>query len=145
MLKTVLLATDGSESALAAARWVAALGEQIPALAVTLLYVVPVPVAYPAPGVHGVPAWEVDEADLWHAAEPVLQVTRQVLGGGRQVEVRVRAGVPAEEIVAEARDSGADLIVVGHRGLNPLQHLLLGSVSERVLRLARCPVVVVRA
>ena len=55
----------------------------------------------------------------------------------------VRAGDPATEIVAWAREHAADLIVVGHRGRNPLAKILLGSVARSVIESAPCPVLVV--
>ena len=59
-----------------------------------------------------------------------------------KVEQRVGHGDPADEILAEARRSGADLIVVGSRGLGEYAELLLGSVSRKVLHLAKVPVMV---
>jgi len=50
--------------------------------------------------------------------------------------------VAAEKIVELARDRHADLIVMGTQGRTGLPHLLLGSVAERVVRLAPCPVLV---
>src|SRR5262249_5488590 len=53
-------------------------------------------------------------------------------------------GPPADEIVAAANDYDADLVVVGARGRGGMERLLLGSVSEKVLRDARCPVLIVK-
>jgi nucleotide-binding universal stress UspA family protein len=53
-------------------------------------------------------------------------------------------GSPADVIVDEAEDSGADLIVVGTRGLHAGRRLLLGSVSTKVVHHAPCDVLVVR-
>jgi nucleotide-binding universal stress UspA family protein len=53
-------------------------------------------------------------------------------------------GLPADEIVRLAKESGADLIVLGARGLNPLKRLVLGSVSTDVLHRAPCDVLVVK-
>jgi nucleotide-binding universal stress UspA family protein len=53
-------------------------------------------------------------------------------------------GRPAEEIVAAAREPGVDLVVMGARGLGPVRRLALGSVSDRVLRRADCPVLIVK-
>ena len=58
---------------------------------------------------------------------------------------RTSVGVPAEEIVDVCAEEGADLIVVGTHGWTGLKHMLLGSVAEKVLRTATCPVLVVRA
>jgi nucleotide-binding universal stress UspA family protein len=53
-------------------------------------------------------------------------------------------GDPAQEIITVAQDRQADLIVVGSRGRGRLAGLLLGSVAQKVISLAHCPVVVVR-
>jgi len=55
----------------------------------------------------------------------------------------VAIGHPAEEIVYRAKDIDADLIVLGSRGLTPVERILLGSVSKRVLQLADRPVTIV--
>lgn len=62
---------------------------------------------------------------------------------GVKVTGFVREGVPAHTIVETAGELGADLIVMGTRGLLGLKHVLLGSVAERTLRRASCPVLVV--
>jgi universal stress protein A len=56
----------------------------------------------------------------------------------------VAAGPPAETIVRMAHERSADLIVMGTRGRTGLSHVLLGSVAEKVVRLAPCPVLTVR-
>ncbi len=53
-------------------------------------------------------------------------------------------GNPSEVIVEKARSGGYDLIVMGSRGLGAISGLLLGSVSDRVVKLAPCPVLIVR-
>ncbi len=57
----------------------------------------------------------------------------------------VRVGIPAEEIIRAAAEESADLIVMGTHGWTGLRHILLGSVAERVLRGAGCPVLIVRS
>jgi nucleotide-binding universal stress UspA family protein len=57
----------------------------------------------------------------------------------------VTEGWPPEEIVKIARKRRADLIVVGTHGRAGMRRLLLGSVAERVILLAPCPVLTVRA
>ena len=60
-------------------------------------------------------------------------------------EVEVATGPPAETIVRVAHVRGADLIVMGTHGRTGLPHVLLGSVAEKVVRLAPCPVLTVKA
>jgi nucleotide-binding universal stress UspA family protein len=57
----------------------------------------------------------------------------------------LHVGVPADTIVATARDEGAAMIVMGTQGRGGLNRALLGSVADRVLRTAACPVLTVRA
>jgi nucleotide-binding universal stress UspA family protein len=59
-------------------------------------------------------------------------------------EALVIRGLPSEEIVQTAKEIGADLIVISTHGHAGLKHVLLGSVAERVVRHAACPVLVVR-
>ncbi len=63
---------------------------------------------------------------------------------GVPFEIVVREGYPATAIEEEAERQDADLIVIGSRGLSGLRHLLLGSVAERVVQKAHCPVLTVK-
>ncbi len=58
--------------------------------------------------------------------------------------VHVRIGKPVDEILDLAKEVGADLIIVGSKGLTGLERFVLGSVSERVVREAHCTVEVAR-
>ncbi|MBL7077552.1 MAG: universal stress protein [Kiritimatiellae bacterium] len=60
------------------------------------------------------------------------------------IETTVVNGVPSVEIVKHAEASSADLIVLGTHGRTGLKHLLVGSVAEKVIRSAACPVCTVR-
>ncbi|MFI4995031.1 MAG: universal stress protein [Hyphomicrobiales bacterium] len=68
---------------------------------------------------------------------------RALAKGARDVSVDVVIGDAAEQILANAKDSQADLIVMGSRGHGRLAGLLLGSVAQKVVGLAPCPVLVV--
>ncbi len=80
------------------------------------------------------------------AAQDELACLRDRLAskGGAAIDCIVRGGEPAADIVASARELGADLIVIGHRGQGRLAQALLGSVARRVIETAPCPVLVVR-
>lgn len=75
-------------------------------------------------------------------------VTKAFAGRDTAAEIKffvhARIGKPAEEILALATEVGADLIFIGSHGKVGLERFVLGSVSERVVREARCPVMVVR-
>lgn len=64
---------------------------------------------------------------------------------GLDARAALRTGVPHREIVALAQDERADLVVIGTTGRAGLNRALLGSVADRVVRLAPCPVLTVRA
>lgn len=61
-----------------------------------------------------------------------------------QFYVHARIGKPATEILGLAEEVGADLIFVGSHGKTGVERVLLGSVSERIVREAKCPVLVAR-
>jgi universal stress protein A len=56
----------------------------------------------------------------------------------------VQVGSPFQEIVRYAVEQAIDLIVIGTHGRGPIGHMLLGSVAEKVVRKAPCPVLTVR-
>src|SRR5262245_4105537 len=58
-----------------------------------------------------------------------------------EVQTKVEIGLPYKNIVERARDDGADLIVMSTHGRTGFSHILLGSVTEKVVRTAPCPVV----
>lgn len=77
----------------------------------------------------------------WETELAALCARKQ--GHGVPLSSKLLSGPPAEAIADCARDERIDLIVVGSRSRPGVRHLLLGSVAERVLRLAPCPVLVV--
>lgn len=81
--------------------------------------------------------------DLWLRAVDDARRRLTELAAGDPTQVL--EGRPADVIVDHARAVKADLIVMGSLGRTGLERLLVGSVAERVVRLAPCPVLVVRA
>jgi nucleotide-binding universal stress UspA family protein len=79
------------------------------------------------------------------AGERIRATIARVEGGGVDLAIEVRAGRPALEIVEFAEQEEADLIVMASHGLTGLRHLLLGSVTEQVIRRAPCPIFTVKA
>lgn len=79
------------------------------------------------------------------SGQEILQEARQKLGETTvTVHDELLEGPEAEAILAVAETRQADLIVMGTRGLSTLQGLLLGSVSHKVIRHAKCPVTLCR-
>ncbi len=89
-------------------------------------------------------------ADFWatvkqEAEQQLAAYAKRARAAGVEVEQHVREGYPATVIVEEAAELSADLIVIGTHGHTGLKHLILGSIAERVVHAAPCPVLTVRA
>jgi nucleotide-binding universal stress UspA family protein len=84
-------------------------------------------------------------ADVRDAAARKLDKSAQlVTAAGLGVETHLSEAQPSVGIVEAATKLGADLIVMGTRGLSGVKHVLLGSVAERTVRMAHCPVLTVK-
>jgi nucleotide-binding universal stress UspA family protein len=137
----IVVGADGSPASNAALRW--ALGEGTARGAT-----VEVVHAWEPPAIYGpVPGSDpFDPGTLEESAHRLVDdVVGRALAGPAAVDVRrtVVAGGPAAALLDAAK--GADLVVVGRRGLGGFGRLLLGSVSEQVVHHAPCPVVVLPA
>ena len=109
---------------------------------IRLVYVAPTPSAIVAEG--RVIAYADQESDrLQHLGMDYLREAAHQLAG-LPIEYAVRFGEPAEEILEEAREFGADLVVMATHGRSGVARLMLGSVAEAVLRRSEVPVVLVR-
>lgn len=143
-VRNILLATDfsdASDAALAYARTFAeTFGASLHVLHVledlaahawtTEVYVAALP------GVH-----EEMERQARERLEQVLTPEERTRLNGVLV---LRSGSPFVEVVRYAREENVDLIVLGTHGRGAIAHMLLGSVAERVVRKAHCPVLTVR-
>ncbi len=137
MYERILVPTDGSECAAAAEARAVALAEQYGAT-VYALFVADVRMS---PVYGGTTDDEV--RDLLDEDLPTDAVVERCEAAGVPVETAIRVGVPARAIREYAEEVGADLLVVGTHGRTGLDRLLLGSVSERVVRTSPVPVLVV--
>jgi nucleotide-binding universal stress UspA family protein len=77
-------------------------------------------------------------------ARPLARAREIAAGEGVALETRIVPGHPVDALVQLAEKEGYDLIVVGDRGLGGVKRYLLGSVTEKTVRYARCPVLVVK-
>jgi nucleotide-binding universal stress UspA family protein len=77
-----------------------------------------------------------------HLLAGALDAARKA--GLKEVEIEADEGPIARSIVARAKSFGADLIVIGSRGMGDVEGMLRGGVSHRVETLAKCPVLVVK-
>ena len=76
--------------------------------------------------------------------DEIAALARPLRDQGIAVRTEVVEGIPYKSIVDHAKDAQSDLIVMGTHGRTGLAHALTGSVAERVVRLAHCPVLVTR-
>ncbi len=79
------------------------------------------------------------------SVELIEELTKNASARGFDVSAHVVMGRASQVILDEVRRIPADMIVMGTRGLTGLKHALLGSTAERVVRMAPCPVVTVKA
>ena len=133
----MLLATDGSEDAELAATTAVGLARST----ASELHVVHT--WRPVPSVH---FDALIRREMEREAQEILdEQVKQIEGLGSTVaQSRLREGDAAEEIVAFEEEIGAGLLVLGSRGRGRMRRALMGSVSDAVVRHARCPVMVVR-
>ena len=147
---TILVPTDGSEGALLAAEHAIGLAERYDA-AVHVLAVVDVDdVALTTPT-------DTDLGDLkstlrTQAEADIDEIASMARAEGQSTEAAIvpdteeaiLVGVPHRSIVDYVEDEGIDLVVMGTHGRQGLQRVLVGSVAERVVRTAPCPVMTIR-
>ncbi len=142
---TVLIALDFSSCAESVARKGVELARQLGAQPLLLHVVPPTPVPlHTRLKIHDQADPTVEEY-LQRSAEERLSRFAELLGGEPRARVAVRFGNPSEQIVEEARQRRASMIVVGTRGRTGLAHALYGSVAEGVVRTADVPVTTIRA
>lgn len=136
-VEIILHPTDFSESALAAYRLACSLARDTGARLI-ILHVEPTPTVMYGQGV--LPA----DAEGEHAR--VKERLHKEYPGDPKIEqeIRIVQGEATREILHEAEELKAGLIVMGTHGRTGLSRLLMGSVAEHVLRHARCPVLIVR-
>jgi nucleotide-binding universal stress UspA family protein len=138
----ILLAVDGSETGLSAARHVVALSKSLKAPpVVTLLYADP-PLAKAVAlelGEEGVAQYHADNG------ETALKKARAVLKrAGLTFSERPMIGEPVTTILKQAKSVRADLIVMGTHGRGALKSLIVGSVTQKIISTSSIPVTVVR-
>jgi len=141
-IRRVLCPTDLSETSAHAAEVAGVVAGYYKA-SITALHVLrPIVLAIPGPALSSDGEF-MREADLERAREETQAQFAAGSGAGPPLDVLVDVGEPASRILDRAARLPADLIVIGTHGTSGFQHLVLGSVAEKVLRKASCPVLTV--
>lgn len=144
-IKKVLVPTDYSELSEVATVYGCELAARFNA-ELHLLYVVDdvAPIFFD-PEAAMIPLGELLEDQKSAAAKALAEMVEESWRAKIDVVREVRQGKPFVEIVRYAREKDIDLIAIGTHGRGGLQHALLGSVAEKVVRKAPCPVLTVRS
>lgn len=143
-IRRILAPTDFSDNSLSAVRYAAELADKFGAELILLHIVQDVALVLPD-AVMPTPVVTPDLTQMTDAAKAGLANLIALQNLGRlNPRTEVRIGGPAAEIDAAAKDLKADLICVSTHGRTGLAHLLLGSVAEKIVRHAPCPVLIVR-
>lgn len=137
----ILVPTDFSAASEAAWKTAGELARRLGAELVLLHVLVEAPLYSESPFA-GARVREVYESARDWAQKKLDQWAGEARAAGLVVRVELRTGVPYRDIVTTAGD--ADLIVIGTRGRSGVERAVLGSVADRVIRLAPCPVLSVR-
>jgi nucleotide-binding universal stress UspA family protein len=143
-IKRILVPTDFSITSHEAVAYAAALAGRFDAT-IHLIHVLHDPLASQGGWEFYIPETsEARERRHKDAKDRLWQIASPHVSAGVRITTEARFGSPADEIVAAATAYGSDLVVMGTHGRSGLPHLLLGSIAERVIRTAPCPVLAVR-
>jgi nucleotide-binding universal stress UspA family protein len=140
MFNKILLATDGSRCALQAASKAIEIGLSNPKAKIHIVYVVDIAKA------------KTEVLQNWNSIrtqdkrkDKVKATEEMIQKAGIQYETHFLRGDPGPSIVKFANENIYDLVIVGNRRKNKLQQIVLGSVSHKVAKRVKCPVMIIKA
>jgi nucleotide-binding universal stress UspA family protein len=139
-MRRILVAIDGSDSALKATRMAADIAQRFGSR-LTLVYVVP-RLLLP-PDVYGLTVADVEREQRAHGETLVSEAIAKLGEPGVNVDTQILTGPPAESIAEAAQAADVDLVVVGSRGRGAAARVLLGSTSTRLVHISPKPILVV--
>lgn len=136
----ILVPTDFSECSVAALDYAVALAKPLNADLILVHVIEP----FPYNVIEGLTFVDYG-ARLTSETQALLdRLSKRALREKLSVATHLTGGIPFREIIDMAKREKADLIVIGTHGRTGFSHLITGSVAERVVRLAPCPVVTIR-
>ncbi len=141
MFKRIITGVDGSANSLRALDHSLKLGKMFSSDLV-VVYVVHIPVTSYSYDVLG--SLSIFSKLEEEGKQTLAKCKEQAAQDGMEIRTLLLTGDPAQGILDTATKEESDLVVVGSRGTGTLERLLLGSVSERVVRFSKCPVLVVK-
>ena len=137
VFETILVAYDGSPQAQRATELAFSLAEAMESKLLIFAVIRP-----PEPAARAELNAILDDARE-HYEQDLAKLREQARRRGLDLATEIEVGHPAEHIVHRAEHAETALIIMGRRGISSFQRWMLGSISERVLRYAHCPVMVV--
>ena len=132
----IVVAVDFSQPSMRALDWAEALAEGRPSTVVAVHAIEPTPLAHVA---------EAADSLIVRSEERVSHACASIARKGVAVEAYCAVGRPWTVVRDAVRHRGADLVIVGNRGVSPIKRTLLGSNADRVLRTVSAPALVVHA
>jgi len=139
MYQRILLAADGSEHSIRAAQEAAKIASLAPNCSVEILFVADLS-KIKNEVLH---SHDHEETEL-KRQQKLIPITEQLSAKNINYKTKFIIGDPGPAIVEYANNEKMDLVIIGSRGLNSLQEFVLGSVSHKVVKRVRCPVMVVK-
>ncbi|WP_301109864.1 universal stress protein [Sporosarcina sp.] len=135
----VAVAIDGSENAMRAAEHAVLIVRYLPDAELEIIFVADLSKAMD----ERLHTYSPESMSL-RREQKVHPVLKMAEDANIYAELTMLKGNPSQEIIKHVNASGTDLLVIGSRGLNTLQEMVLGSVSHKVLKNVSCPVTVVK-
>ena len=143
MFKTILFPTDFSDISKAALKYIKQLKEG-GAETVILLYVIDQRSISAIDQADGVNAPELEREIMVGADEEMKEMEKELEESGFKVKTLLRTGFPLREILKVEEAEDVSIIVIGSHGKSNLEEMFLGSVSEKVARKCKKPVLIVK-
>ncbi|WP_018924986.1 universal stress protein [Salsuginibacillus kocurii] len=139
MYKRIMLAVDGSDHSQRAAQHAVYLTKTTENSQIDCVYIVDPETAKSEVLKYG-------DSDILtnKRREKITNVEEFLQEQGASYEVKIVHGEPGPGLVKTANEGGYDCVVVGSRGLNNLQSMVLGSVSHKVAKRVECPVMIIK-
>jgi nucleotide-binding universal stress UspA family protein len=135
----IAVAVDGSDNALRAAKHAIMLAQYLPETQLEMIYVADYNKAKDERLLVQSP--ESLSLKREQKLQPVRELAKSV---GVEIMITMLKGNPSHEIIKYVRENSIDQLVIGSRGLNAFQEMVLGSLSHKVMKHANCPVTIVK-
>ena len=139
MYQHILLAADGSENSLRAAKEAVKIAKINAETMVTIIFVIDM-VKVKTEVLHA----SSNEGLYMERRQKIVPIEQLFQDEQIKCQVEMIHGSPGPEIIKYANTQNVDLVVIGSRGLNSLQEMVLGSVSHKVMKRVQCPAMIVR-